>query len=277
MNELNWPSFENGSYRTACPACGRNEREKTLGITIEPGGKGVAHCFRCGHIETNRPDSKTWSAHLRPIQRKPVLLKREVLSEYGLDLWSACEPLSGAAVAYLKARRCVVPPADGDLRWHPDLRHPTGERGPALVALITHVESRRPLSLHRTWVRPNGQKAALDPPRLLLANHAIKDGVIRLWPDECVTYGLAVAEGIETALSLAWAYRPVWSCIDAGHLAAFPVLSGIETLVIGADNDPAGQKAADECATRWASTDAEVLVTQQAANDLNDVLQGLAA
>jgi len=57
------------------------------------------------------------------------------------------------------------------------------------VALISHVESHKPLSLHRTWVQPNGKKAAFDPPRLLLANHAMKDGVIRLWPDECVTYG----------------------------------------------------------------------------------------
>ena len=88
---------------------------------------------------------------------------------------------------------------------------------------------------------------------------------------------MAIAEGIETALSLAWAYKPVWSCIDAGHVAAMPVLPGVETLVIGADNDPAGQKAATECAERWAAADVEVLVTRQAANDLNDVLKELAA
>ena len=59
-----------------------------------------------------------------------------------------------------------------------------------------------------------------------------------------------VAEGIESALSLAWAFVPVWACIDAGNLAALPVLDGIEALTIAADNDPAGQAAAQTCATR---------------------------
>ena len=277
MHSLPWTSFEPGNHRTACPACARNEREKTLGLTIEHSGKGVAHCFRCGHVETNSRDAKSWTAAPLLVERRPSPQKHEVLSNYGLELWSACEPVFGAALAYLKARRCVVPPADGDLRWHRDLRHPSGAHGPALVGLISHVRSRKPLSLHRTWIEADGRKSAFDPPRMLLGNHAMKDGVIRLWPDESVTCGLAVAEGIETALSLAWAYQPAWSCIDAGHLAALPVLAGIETLVIGADNDAAGQKAANECATRWASADVEVLVTRQAANDLNDVLQELAA
>ena len=277
MNNLPWSAFEPGNHRTACPSCGRNERDRTLGVTIEYGGKGVAHCFRCGHVETHRPDAKTWTRPARLVERPATPQKHEALSDYGLELWSACEPLSGIALAYLGARRCKVPPLDGHLRWHRALRHPSGSHGPALVGLITHVETGKPLSLHRTWIEADGRKAAFDPPRMLLGNHAIKDGVIRLWPDETVTLGLAVTEGIETALSLAWAYQPVWSCIDAGHVAALPVLPGIETLVIGADNDPAGQKAAMECANRWALADVEVLVTRQAANDLNDVLQELAA
>jgi putative DNA primase/helicase len=96
--------------------------------------------------------------------------------------------------------------------------------------------------------------------------------VIRLWPDEAVTTGLGMAEGIETALSLAWGYVPVWALIDAGNLKAIPVLAGVESLVIGADNDAAGVAAADECGRRWAEADREVFVTQQPQNDLNDAL-----
>ena len=117
----------------------------------------------------------------------------------------------------------------------------------------------------------------MDTPRLPLWNHATKNGCIRLWADEEVSYGLGIAEGIETALSLAWAYAPVWSTIDAGHLAQFPVLAGIESLVIAQDQDPAGMSAASICARRWAEAGKEVLVTRQAANDLNDVLIEVAA
>lgn len=277
MNSSQWTDLEPGDHRVPCPACGRGDRDKALGVTVEYSGKGVAHCFRCGFAEAFRPDAKTRARPAQVIERPQTSQKHANLADYGQALWSACEPVSGAALAYLHARRCLPPPTDGDLRWHPSLKHPSGTYGPALVGLITHAVTREPLSLHRTWIQSDGQKAPLEPSRLLLGNHAVKLGVIRLWPDECVTTGLAIAEGIETALSLAWAYKPVWSCIDAGHVAAMPVLPGIETLVIGADNDPAGQKAAAECARRWASAGVDVLVTRQSANDLNDVLKELVA
>ncbi|MCO4879558.1 toprim domain-containing protein [Paraburkholderia caribensis] len=199
--------------------------------------------------------------------------KYDELSDYGRALWSETQPLSGVAVAYLKARHCVIPPVDSDLRLHRRLKHPSGYIGPALVGLITDALTGRPLSLHRTWIKADGSKADVDPPRLLLGGHRKKGGVIRLWPNEAVTYGLGIAEGIETALSLAWGYAPVWSLIDAGNLADFPHLPGIESLVIAADNDPAGSKAARTCADRWAEAGAEVVVTRQSESDINDTLK----
>ena len=116
--------------------------------------------------------------------------------------------------------------------------------------------------------------ADVTPPRLLLRDHPIADGVIRLWPDEAVTAGLGIAEGIETALSLAHGFTPVWACIDAGHLAKFPVLPGVQDLIIAADNDDAGRKAANECATRWAAHAAvRVIQADEAGCDLNDMVQ----
>jgi phage/plasmid primase-like uncharacterized protein len=151
------------------------------------------------------------------------------------------------------------------------LKHPAGYIGPALVALISDTLTGEPLSLHRTWIKPDGSKAAVDPPRLLLKGHPISGGVIRLWPDEAVTTGLGIAEGIETALSLAHGFSPVWSCIDAGHLARFPLLNGISELIIAADNDQAGRKAAEECAQRWADrATVRVISAENDGCDLND-------
>lgn len=273
-----WPQFEAGNHRLPCPACGRGERDKTLGLTVEANGKGVAHCFRCAFVETYRPDHGAHHmAATRPLIKAANASKQETFSQYGRDLWEACMPLSGVAVAYLEARHCLIPPGDGALRYQPFLKHPSGYTGPALVGLVTDAVTRQPLSLHRTWIQADGRKAAVERPRLLLAGHRKQGGVIRLWPDEAVTAGLGVAEGIETALSMAWAYAPVWACIDASNLAALPCLAGIEALVIGADNDPAGAAASNACGARWNDAGVEVLVTRQAENDLNDVLAGEAA
>jgi len=272
-----WNDYQAGEHRIECPSCGRGGRDKTAGLTIEPDGKGVLHCFRCAYVESHQPDRGAVRrlATIKPTQKSHTQ-KLDSLCEWGRAFWRSCHPLSGVALHYLRARHCVIPPADGHLRWHPSVKHRSGYVGPALVALITDVLTGEPLSLHRTWITPTG-KADLDTPRLPLWNHTTKGGCIRLWPDEAVTYGLGIAEGIETALSLAWAYAPVWATIDAGHLSQFPVLPGIETLVIAQDQDPAGMSAASICARRWADADKEVLVTRQAANDLNDVLMELAA
>ena len=99
----------------------------------------------------------------------------------------------------------------------------------------------------------------------------MRSGVIPLWPNEAVTACLGIAEGIETALSLAHGFSPVWSCIDAGHMARFPVLPGIEELVIAADNDPAGRAAAADCAKRWSAAATVRIVAAEADGcDLND-------
>lgn len=222
-----------------------------------------------------RPLPAPAPAAARPVEAP----QHERLSEQGHRLWANCEPLAGVAREYLEARGCAIPPEDGDLRMHQALRHPSGHVGPALVALVTDARTREPLTLHRTWVAPGGKKAAIEPPRLLLGGHRKAGGVIRLWPDDAVTTSLAVAEGIETALTLAHVHPPAWSLIDAGNLAGFPVLTGIEVLLIGADHDPAGIKAAKECGTRWHAPGirrVHIILPPEARTDLNDIVKGAA-
>lgn len=267
-----WTDYATGKHRIECPSCGRGERDKSAGLKMEPDGKGVVHCFRCDYTESFRPE-------LGSVRRVPTIkpefraqVQEERLNEWGTNLWNSTLEISGVALQYLKARRCQIPPAETHLRWHPSLKHRSGYVGPALVALVTHVHTREHLSLHRTWITPTG-KADIEQPRLTLPNHSLKDGVIRLYPDDWVSSYLGIAEGIETALSLAWAFNPVWATIDAGHLAKFPVLAGVAEVVIAQDKDPAGMAAAAICATRWANEGRAVRVTDQKQNDLNDVLK----
>jgi hypothetical protein len=270
--QIEWTHYPLGNHRLGCPDCGRGKGDKTLGLKIRIDGSGVAHCFRCNYVEVFRPVSENRSE--RADKRRPAFKTQqyETLSEYGQELFAQTQPLSGPALDYLNARRCVVPPEDSDLRYHPALRHPSGYVGPALIALVTDAATNQPITLHRTWIKSNGSKAEVESPRLLLGGHRKAGGVIRLWPDTEVTLGLGVCEGIETSLSLAHAFTPVWSLVDAGNLASFPVLLGIEALSIGADNDAVGMKAARKCARDWTRAGKLVrIVIPQGQGDLNDV------
>jgi putative DNA primase/helicase len=184
-------------------------------------------------------------------------------------IWNRSEPLRGTlSESYLMTRACELPPVDADLRHlRGDDRYPW----PSLLGRVTDAITGEPLSLHFT--RHDGRgKAPVERPKTLLRGHVKKDGVIRLWPDEAVTGGLCIAEGIETALTAAHAFTPVWGCVDAGNLAEFPVLEGIECLTIVADHDAAGIKSAEACAVRWARAHCEISVVlpETAGRDLND-------
>ncbi len=219
---------------------------------------------------------------LRAVEPERHQHQHQTLSAYGLRLWASSLPLANTiGAAYLLARGCVIPPADGDLRFLPAHKHPLGDyTGPALVALVSDIVTGQPIGLHFTWVCPDGSKANTPgPARLLLGGHRKAGGCIRLWPDEAVTHGLGVGEGIESCLSLAHAITPVWSLIDAGNLSALRVLPGIEALTIAQDNDPAGRRSAQTVAERWAAAGAEVAIVAAADDgaDLNDVTNKEAA
>ncbi|MFL9987133.1 PriCT-2 domain-containing protein [Paraburkholderia sediminicola] len=227
------------------------------------GGIGAATLFRAA-IDAGWSDS---SPVRRPMpapakQPEPEREIRETLDPRWLQYWQSLGCVRDAGRAYLEARQCALPPPDGDLRFDPAARHPGGHTGPCLVALVTDVSTCVPITLHRTWINAEGTKADAEPPRLLLGGHRKAGGVIRLWPDEALTQGLAIAEGIETALSLARVFLPAWALIDAGNLAKFRPLPGVEALTVAVDDDAAGAQAANTCAERWALLDREVMLVE---------------
>lgn len=186
-----------------------------------------------------------------------------------------CDRLTGeAAGRYLLARGCVLPHPDGDLRWHPALPHPDGYAGPALVGLVTDALTGIPTSLHRTWLAGDGSgsKAAVDRPQLLLAGHRKAGGCLRLWPDIELTDALGIAEDVETALTLARVFRPVWALIDASNLGVLPLLSGVGAITVATDHDAPGLAAFAALAERWTAASREVrkVLPPTAGHDLND-------
>ncbi|MEM7070260.1 MAG: toprim domain-containing protein [Pseudomonadota bacterium] len=186
------------------------------------------------------------------------------------QLWQSCKPCVGtSAGAYLEHRAKGSSrywATSRSMRFCPSLAHKgTGRVFPALVCQIRHAISDRPLSLHLTYLDPHTSiKAEIKPNKRYLAGHQKKFGVVKISNDEHVTHGLAISEGIENALSFAARYRfsPIWACLDAGGVANFPPIKGVECLTIIADHDKTGLKAARLCAKKWHQAGCEVWIVK---------------
>jgi putative DNA primase/helicase len=195
-------------------------------------------------------------------------------------LWKEGQPLSGLALQYFDSRRIAdlsaLPDIHRVLRFHPHCPFGPNERHLCITALWTDALTAEPRAIHRTALKPDGRRLG----RMSLGPTA--GCVIRLWPDDTVTRSLVVGEGIETTLSAALRIehrgtllQPAWAAGDAGHLAKFQVLAGIEALTILADNDESGrgEEAARECEQRWLAAGREVVVLtpQRLGADFNDL------
>jgi len=265
-------SLRRAENRLPCPQCDRGPRDDALAVRLEDDGRMVWNCHRCGFSGAWREASqRAAEPQRRPAKAAP---HPDGLARWASALWIGAKPLQGVALAYLQARACRIPPPTGHLRCDPALAHPSGYAGPGLIGLVTDARTGHPISLHRTWVAADGSKAPLERPRLLAPGHRKAGGVIRLFPHHPGA-PLGIAEGVETALSLAHADVACWSCIDAGNLAALPVLPGVPELWIGVDADPAGEAAAAECAARWRAAGRRVLLVRPdpGFNDLNDLVK----
>lgn len=85
---------------------------------------------------------------------------------------------------------------------------------------------------------------------------------------------LHVAEGLESALSVrAMDYSPVWALGSCGAIERMPVLDDVDSLLIWADHDAPGIRAAAECLNRWecAGRDAKVRLPNIEGQDAADV------
>jgi phage/plasmid primase-like uncharacterized protein len=197
-------------------------------------------------------------------------------------MWDEAIPLPGtAAEAYLRAR-CVwealaaypVPDCGPQLRFHPRAKHPEAEGVfPALLALVRRVEDGDAVAIHRTYLRSDGcGKAAVEPAKATLG--PVAGGAIMLHAS-AGTAPLVVAEGIETALSASLVLGgPAWAAVSAGNLERLPLPATASTVILAADADAPGQRAAYAAAKRLEAEGRRVRVAipDIVGGDFNDLL-----
>jgi putative DNA primase/helicase len=282
-----------GRTMAACPLCSdyrstpHKRRSEVLAVTLQQPDFAVYYCNHCeaqgyAHPETSgRVIDFAEQQGLRNAARQHAETDRQRRIKLAIDLWNRREAFRGSvAETYLHHGRNIgewldtFPYLDKVLGFHPSC--PFGnERHPAMLALVREIRTNAPVAVHRTALKLGkyperiGRKS-LGPTR---------GGAIKISPDHEVTMGLMIGEGIETVLAASRLlhFKPVWSLIDKGNLAKFPVLPGIESITLAIDNDESGdgQRAADECIKRLNESGVQTIpIVPNGKGDFNDVLRG---
>lgn len=248
-----------GRYGAApCPICqpDRHKGQNALTLSDAPGGRLLAHCKkgRCSFADLARALGLVPGDFTRPdpaeISRAEAMarVEAEKRARHALALWSQAVPISGTpAETYLRGRGLSLD-LPATLRFHPAAWHgATARTLPAMVALVEGCDLP---AVHRTYLRPDGSgKAAVEPAKAMLGG--VQGGAVRLMEAQG---RLVVAEGIETALSLASGLLPgamrLWAALSTSGLRGLRLPTEPGALTIATDGDDAGRSAGHDLATR---------------------------
>lgn len=247
-----------GRYGVApCPVCQSARRKEQNALTLSDGdNRLLVHCkksscdFRdiataAGIMDgTYTPPDPALHAQ-REAMRRAEAAKR---SRQAKAIWSEAQPISGTvAEAYLRGR-CITCALPNTLRYHPAAWHgATAKRLPALVALVDGGDG---FAVHRTYLRPDGLgKADVEPAKAMLG--ATSGGAVRITEGDGP---LVIAEGVETALSLASGLMPasvtVWAALSTSGMQSLKLPPDLGRLTIASDGDKPGREAANTLAER---------------------------
>ena len=278
-----------------CPVCGGKDRFRF----DDKDGNGSSYCSRCGaksgmHLLM---DLRSWDFPRAAKEVDGVLgivqvaeAKKERTEEQkraALNrLWQSAGPAGPGSASWLYLeRRCGDPTGLlKDLRHHPALKHSPDDPAtyPALLAKMCYADG-RPASIHRTYLTPEGRKAAVDPVRKIMPGFPLEGSSVRLGP---LQERLGIAEGIETSICAGKLFGlPTWAAISANGILAWAPPAGVRSVVIFGDHDAnfVGLAAAYEKARalRVKGLDVEVQIPPEVGQDWADVwaaqqLQGVA-
>ncbi|MEI7608082.1 MAG: toprim domain-containing protein [Rhodospirillaceae bacterium] len=259
------------SYTGSCPCCGYR------GFTVEhSNGKVLVYCHAggCsqGDVIAHLKNLGLWE---RPERAPENRATARGFSDFAQTLWERSSPAEGTLVeTYLRYRR-IINTIPKSLRFLARGKHTeSGLTLPMMMAAVTLHDGPSVIGIHRTYLAPDGtSKADVTPNKKSLG--PIKGGAVWLAP---LAETVCVAEGIETALS----------CLQATGIATAAALSagGMEQLrlpplplagkvIIAADHDERGLRAAEVAAHRWHAEGRRVHISKpkKPGTDFNDDLR----
>jgi hypothetical protein len=287
----------NGYYSVRCPA--HDDTHASASIWLGSDGRVRAKCFarchqraiiaeialRTGMVSADgtfltaatplgtlaKPSPADIEAEIAEAQRAVKAMQRAE------QTWLEAKPVTedDLVARYLRETRGLAPPRiPVTLRHCAYLWHGwTRSAWPAMLARVVGAEG-EVLGLHRTWLDGHtARKAPVQPDRAALG--PIGGGAIRLW-EVPGSADLLIAEGIETTLAAAqladWKI-PSWAAISTAGMEGLIVPARFKRVLIAADNDKSGLKAAKTLAQRlrWRGLRAVIKAPPAEGEDWNDV------
>jgi putative DNA primase/helicase len=196
-----------------------------------------------GSDEQEQPEIKKPEKSLQTEQREH---RTRILAR---GIFDAAEPISGTvAERYFDSRDLVtVARMIDDIRFHPRCPRSSGDdyrEQPAAVIAMRSIVTNAVTGIQRIFLTRQGRK---DGAMML---GAAGGAAIKL--QHLQNHALHVCEGLETGLALLCMDRgPVWALGSTSGMQTFPVIANVRDLIIWADNDEPGLRAAAICKQRW--------------------------
>jgi len=195
-----------------------------------------------------------------PAERGPDLAAQRRAAKRISALWREARPVTADCPVgrYLTNRGLLLARYPAVLRFHPALAYwePSADGGapircgdhPAMLAAIQQPAGRC-IALHQTFLTADGRKADVPSVKKWTATSGKAGGAaIRLFEPDT---RLAITEGIETALAVHQANGwPVWAAVSAWGLENIEIPPTVQSILIAADHDDAGIRAAQALAGR---------------------------
>ena len=186
------------------------------------------------YADTPPPISSKYVTNSRHTQASAQTKTKNKNKDYALKIWKEAVGITNTlAERYLMDERSLLIEKQSIdiIRFHPEC--PDGkEKHPALISLLRNIHTNEPQSIQRTFLNKYAQK--IDKKTL----GSSKDAVIKYASNDEVTMGLFLAEGLETGITFAsYDFVPMWITCGLSGIGSFPLLEGITSLTICADND----------------------------------------
>jgi len=262
-------TWANGGGMCRCPA----HADRTPSLSVRRGRSALL--FKCFAGCTIAEILQALRAQNLPVPRGSVGLPSGLAvpgwrTDAALRLWRAAQPLNDTpAERYLASRG--IPIFSPALRYHPATPLGSGSSLRFLPALIAAVsEGRNIVGVQRNFLQLNGRPAPFSKNKRSLG--ALREGAVQLSRPAGI---LGLAEGIENALSASVLLDiPVWATLGAERFAHVAIPSGVSRLVLLADNDGAGRRAAQRAREAYGRAGRELATVwlPQPFNDWNQLL-----
>lgn len=255
-----------GAFIGTCPACGYKDG---LRVTSQ-NGRALWWCGACQDQAAVTAAISGQAAHAAPMAAAADATQVQK-REWAMNLWADALPAMGTVVERYLAARGIALRDEMPLRFLPNhLCRDSGKRWPVMLALMVDCAG-TPQAIHRTFIAQDGKgKAPIATPRKTLG--IVAGAAVRLAP---IADRLVIGEGIETSVSAGLMLKaPAWAAISAPNLEfKLKLPASIREIIVAADHDGPGLKAARAALARWKAEGRSVKIArpQTPGQDFNDL------